>query len=192
MVFYNQRYSVKQSFEIRKSSLKIQRKHLFDSIEYEIPFDHVSNKTTTQTAVNNNVIVVGIFFFVFSLLFQLGPNDELTLIFLAVSILFIITAFVNRKKVITISTMDGGHIELYFKNDNKGEVLQYANEIIAAADNYLLKKYSKVDRALPVEPQIENIQYLLNREIITDEKFESLKNQLLGNENKTAIGFGQG
>ena len=57
--------------------------------------------------------------------------------------------------------------------------------------NYLLKKYSKVDRALPIEPQLENIQYLLNRDIITEEKFESLKNQLLGTENKKSIGFGQ-
>ena len=67
----------------------------------------------------------------------------------------------------------------------------YANEIISASENYLLKKYSKVDRTLPIEPQLENIQYLLNREIITEEKFESLKIQLLGTENKKSIGFGQ-
>jgi hypothetical protein len=70
-------------------------------------------------------------------------------------------------------------------------VIDYANQIIDAANNYLLKKFSKIDRSLAIEPQIENIQFLLNREIITEEKFETLKNQLLGRENKSSIGFEQ-
>ncbi len=191
MVFYNKRYLTRQIFEIKKSSLKIDRKNMFDAIEYEIPFDYVNNKIKTQTIINNNLIITGIFFFVFSFLFQLGENDELTAIFLIIAVLLIILPFINRKKVITISTLDGNNIELYFNNKNKQQVTDFANEIISAADNYLLKKYSKVDRALPIEPQLENIQYLLNRDIITEEKFESLKNQLLGTENKKSIGFGQ-
>lgn len=191
MIFYNKRYLTRQIFEIKKSSLKIDRKNMFDAIEYEIPFDYVNNKIKTQTIINNNLIITGIFFFVFSFLFQLGENDELTAIFLIIAVLLIILPFINRKKVITISTLDGNNIELYFNNKNKQQVTDFANEIISAADNYLLKKYSKVDRALPIEPQLENIQYLLNRDIITEEKFESLKNQLLGTENKKSIGFGQ-
>ena len=191
MIFYNKRYLTRQNFEIKKSSLKIDRKNMFDGVEYEIPFDHLSNKIKTQTIINNNLIIVGIFFFVFSFLFQLGTNDELTVIFLFIALVLIILPFINRKKVITISTLDGNNIELYFSNSNKQQVTDFANEIISAADNYLLKKYSKVDWTLPVEPQLENIQYLLNREIITEEKFEILKNQLLGTDNKKSIGFGQ-
>ena len=191
MTFYNKRNLTRQHFEIKKSSLKIERKNMFDAIEYEIPFDHLGNKIKTQTIVNNNLIIVGIFFFIFSFLFQLGTNDELTIIFLVIGLLFIIFPFINRKKVISVPTLDGQNIELYFRISNKQQVTNYANEIISAADNYLLKKYSKVDRVLPIEPQLENIQYLLNREIITEDKFESLKNQLLGIENKKSIGFGQ-
>jgi len=44
MVFYNKRYLTRQIFEIKKSSLKIDRKNMFDAIEYEIPFDYVNNK----------------------------------------------------------------------------------------------------------------------------------------------------
>ena len=67
--------------------------------------------------------------------------------------------------------------------------MTYSNEIINASNNFLLKKYSKIDRSLPIEPQLHNLQFLLNREIFSDEVFESLKNQLLGTENKTSIGF---
>lgn len=191
MAFYNKRYLTSQNFEIKKSSLKIDRKNMFEAIEYEIPFDHLGNKIKIQTIVNNNLIFIGIFFFVFSFLFQLGTNGELTIIFLAIGLIFIILPFINRKKVISVPTLDGNNVELYFKSSNKKQVTEYAYEIIAAADNYLLKKFGKVDRTLPIEQQLENIQYLLNREIISDEKFDSLKNQLLGTENKKSIGFGQ-
>ena len=189
MTFYNKRYFTRQHFDLQKNSLKISKKKSFDAIEYEIPFELINNKIRTQTVVNNNLIYTGAFFFLFSLLFQIGPNDELTLIFMIIGLAFIITPFINRKKVITILTLDGNNIELYFNNNNKEDVMAYANEIIQASDNFLLKKYSKVDRLLPIEPQLEGIQYLLQREIISEDTFENFKNQLLGTENKSAIGF---
>lgn len=164
---------------------------MFDAIEYEIPFEFIHNKIKIQTIINNNLIIVGAFFILFSLLFQIGPNDELTIIFFSIGLLFIIVSFINRKKVVTMTTLDGNKIELYFTNQNKEEVVEYANAIIKASDNFLLHKFSKIDRLLPIEPQIDNIQFLLNREIISEEKFETLKNQILGKENQTSIGFGQ-
>lgn len=164
---------------------------MFDAIEYEIPFEFIHNKIKIQTIINNNLIIVGAFFILFSLLFQIGPNDELTIIFFSIGLLFIIVSFINRKKVVTMTTLDGNKIELYFTNQNKEEVVEYAHSIIKASDNFLLHKFSKIDRLLPIEPQIDNIQFLLNREIISEEKFETLKNQILGKENQTSIGFGQ-
>jgi hypothetical protein len=191
MYFFNHRYLTRQEFEIQKSSLKIQRRNIFDAIEYEIPFDLINNKLKVQTIINNNSIIVGVFFIIFSFLFQFGEKDELTIIFLFFGFLFIIIPFINRKKVITITAFNGDNIELYFNKGNKDEVLSYAHSIISAADEYLLNKLGKIDRLLPVEPQLENIQYLLNREIISDENFEALKNQLLGKDYKSSIGFGQ-
>jgi ABC-type multidrug transport system fused ATPase/permease subunit len=191
MKFFNRRYFTRQDFEIQKSSLKIERRNMFDAIEYEIPFEFIHNKIKIQTIINNNLIIVGAFFILFSLLFQIGPNDELTIIFFSIGLLFIIVSFINRKKVVTMTTLDGNKIELYFTNQNKEEVVEYANAIIKASDNFLLHKFSKIDRLLPIEPQIDNIQFLLNREIISEEKFETLKNQILGKENQTSIGFGQ-
>jgi len=191
MKFFNRRYFTRQDFEIQKSSLKIERRNMFDAIEYEIPFEFIHNKIKIQTIINNNLIIVGAFFILFSLLFQIGPNDELTIIFFSIGLLFIIVSFINRKKVVTMTTLDGNKIELYFTNQNKEEVVEYAHSIIKASDNFLLHKFSKIDRLLPIEPQIDNIQFLLNREIISEEKFETLKNQILGKENQTSIGFGQ-
>ena len=69
-------------------------------------------------------------------------------------------------------------------------MISYADQIIEASNGYLLRKYGKVDPSLPIEPQINSIQFLRDREIISEEEYESLKNQVLGRTNKTAIGFG--
>ena len=103
----------------------------------------------------------------------------------------VLMSFINRKKTVTIPSYLGESIVLYFNKKNKQEVVDFSQRIIEASNNYLLKKYSKIDRALPIEPQIEHLQFLLNREIITEEQFETLKNQLLGRNSKSSIGFGQ-
>ena len=191
MNFQNSRYFTRQQFEIKKSSLKIERKNIFDAIEFEIPFDLIHNKIKIQTLINNNLIFTGLFIFFIGALFSLGSNEELMVILLSVGFLFIVIAFLGRKKVISIFTMEENGIELFFTQKNKEEVIAYSNKIINASNNFLLKKYSKVDRSLPIEPQLDNFQFLLNRDIISDDDFETLKNQLLGTENKKSIGFAQ-
>lgn len=190
MAFINRRYFTKQVFEIQKSCLKVDVKNIFDAIEYEISYEQINNKKKIQTIVNHGLLITGFFFFVFGLLFQIGPNDELTAIAFFIAFIFAVFAFLSRKKVVTIDAYDGNKIELFFNNGNKQEVVEFANQIIEASNNYLLNKYAKIDPALPIDPQLNNIQFLRNKEIITEEDYETLKNQLLGRQNKSSIGFG--
>ena len=190
MLYQNRRYFQKQSFELLEKSLKVHKKGMFDEIEYEIPLENIHNKKTIQTQINNNLIVTGVFFFVFSFLFLLGTAQQLTFIFAALGLIFMFAAFINRKKTVSIPTYSSDQIILFFTRSNKHNVVDYSNKIIQASNSYLLSKYGKVDRALPIEPQMEHLKFLLDREIITESHFEALKNQLLGREGKS-IGFGQ-
>ena len=113
----------------------------------------------------------------------------MTFIFILVSFIFIVCALVGRKKVITIATYEGENIELYFTKQNKQEVNEFATEIINAANRFFLLRFSNVDRALPIEPQLNQLQFLRNREIISEQQYDTLKDQLLGRENKSSIGF---
>jgi len=101
----------------------------------------------------------------------------------------LLLALISRKKTITIPTYDGNNIEIPFNNKNKPDVLEFSNKIIEASNNFLLNKYSKIDKALPLEGQLIKIEFLRDREILTDEGYDSLKNQLLGRENKGHLGF---
>jgi hypothetical protein len=191
MSFHNRRYLTTQTFTISDSSLKVHKKGLLDEIEYEIPFDSIHHKKTIQTQINNNMLVTGFFSVTFSFLFLLGTAQQLTVIFLSIGVILAVVALINRKKTVTIPTYTGESITLFFRSKNKQEVIDFSERIIDASNNYLLRKYSKIDRALPIEPQIEHLQFLLNRDIISEDHFETLKNQLLGREGKSSIGFAQ-
>jgi hypothetical protein len=134
--------------------------------------------------------VLSIFFFAFALLFLVGTNEDLTVVFFLLSFLCTVIAFASRKSVVIINLYDGEKIRLYFTRKNKGQVTAFAEEIIQASNKHLLNKYTGIDSALPIEPQLDGIQFLRNRDIISEEDYESLKNKLIGRTNKSSIGFG--
>jgi hypothetical protein len=47
-----------------------------------------------------------------------------------------------------------------------------------ASRKYMLWKYATLDEDIPAEKQIENLWWLRNNEIITDEEYLELKSQL--------------
>lgn len=190
MIFTNRRYFTKQVFEIQKSSLNIEIKNLFDFIQYEISYEQISNKKRIQSTANTGRLFTSLFCFFVGFLFLGASNDVLAMIFISLAIFFLVFTFSSKKRVITIAVYDGNKLELYYNKRNKQEVIDFADCIIKAANNYLLNKYGKIDSALPIEPQLDNIQFLRNREVISDEDYEDLKNQLLGRKNRSSIGFG--
>ncbi len=187
---YNRRFLKNQEFNILHSSLKVEKRTPLDSIEYEIPFEHIHNKKKIQTITNNSLLVISFTLLVIGLLFQLGSNTEVSIILLIIAAFFLTLALITRQKVITIPTYDGDKIELFFNKRNKQELLNFSNKIIEASNSFLLNKYGKIDKVLPLEAQLNNLNFLRDRDIITDKEYENLKNQLLGRENKGSLGFG--
>jgi len=189
MTLYTKRFFKRQEIDILRSSLKIEKRSFLDSMEYEVPFENIHNKKRIQTNTNDNLLVIAFFLLVIGLLFLLGSNTEISSVALIGGTFFLALALITRKKTVTILTYDGNNIELPFNRKNKPEVLEFSNKIIEASNHFLLNKYSKIDKSLPVEGQLSKLEYLRDREILTDEEFENLKNQLLGKDNKGSIGF---
>jgi len=131
-----------------------------------------------------------ILFLVFvSLLFFLNGQSEESIFFFVLSVIVVIVAFLTKLRVITIKSYEGQNIELYFTSRNKDEVLAFADTIISSANTFLLNKFSKIDKDLPIGNQLENLDFLRNKELLSEVEFEQLKDQLLGRDNKKSIGF---
>jgi hypothetical protein len=189
MNFINKKLFTRQDFELLTGSLKYRKRTLFESLEYEILYDHIGNKKKIQSTINNNLFVLALSSMIIGALFLLGSLSEISPLFFFIGGLFLVVTFINRKKTITIEGLDGNTIELYYTNSNKEEIIEFADQIIASSNSFLLNKYGRIDRDLPIESQLSNLEFLRNREILTDDDFESLKNRLLGRNNKTKIGF---
>lgn len=189
MNFKNRQRFTKQALQLKQSSLHIHRKNFFDEIEYDVSFEQIGNKKKIQV-LTSNLFYIGIFIFVFGLCFVLASIPETAAVLVFLSSIFIVVAFFTKTKTITVATYQGEDIVLFFNNTNKQEVSEFADLIIESSNNFLFRKYGKIDKDLPIEPQLDNIEFLRNREVITEEQYVTLKNQLLGRSNKSSIGFG--
>jgi len=98
-------------------------------------------------------------------------------------------ALLTKLRIVTIRTYEGINIDMYFTKRYREDVLAFADTIIDSTNKFLIEKYCNVDRDLPLESQLSNLGFLRDKELINGEKFEQLKNQLLGRENKRSIGY---
>jgi hypothetical protein len=174
---------------LSNNGIHIIKKSPFESIETDILFEQIEPRKLIETKANFGLLTVSLFLLITGVLFLFGNTPEAFILFFFSASLILIVALVTKLRVITIYTYRELNIELFFSTKNKAEIAAFADGIIDAANNFLIAKFSKIDKDLPVEGQLENLTFLRNKELISEEKFEQLKNQLLGRENKKSIGY---
>ena len=176
MTFINRYLFNRQAIEILPSALKIHKKTLFNSVEYEVSFEKLDNKLKVETTVRNGLLFIAFFFTILGFLFLTGSDSDLIEVFFLVAAASFLIAIFAKLRTITLASYDRNNIVLYFTKSNKEDVIEFANQIIQSGNSYLLAKYGKVDKALPIENQLNNLHFLRNKEIITEDHFENLKN----------------
>ena len=187
--FQTQRLLKKFSISILKTGLHIVKKTPFESSEFDLSFEHIETKKTVETKLTFGLLVLILFFAFVALLFFLNGQTEESSFFFVLTVIVLIIALLTKLRVITIKAYEGQNIELYFTNRNKEEVMAFADTIISSANAFLLNKFSKIDKDLPIGNQLENLDFLRNKELLSEPEYEQLKDQLLGRDNKKSIGF---
>lgn len=73
----------------------------------------------------------------------------------------------------------GGSVEvtLFPDSPSKEEVDRFVQELIKRSRKILVDKYGKVDPDLPEEAQFSQFAWLKNRDVITEEEYERLKQE---------------
>ena len=187
--FTSRRFLKKYSLHLLKSGVSVIKTTPFESQEYEIAYDHLETKKTIETKVGFGMITLFLFLVVMGFLYLVNDQDDFSKFFFLLSFVILLIAIITKLRVITIKSYEGQNIELYFTNRNRQEVVAFAEAIINSTNAYLLNKFSKIDKDLPIDNQLANLDFLRTKELITDEIFEQLKDQLLGRENKKSIGY---
>ena len=77
-----------------------------------------------------------------------------------------------------ITTLSGYLIDFYDKNPSEEAMDEFLETLKTKTFNYLKEKYAVIDIDLPVEKQIENLNFLKERNVITEKEYEELKEKL--------------
>ena len=77
-----------------------------------------------------------------------------------------------------ITTLSGYLIDFYDRNPSKEAIDEFLKTLKTKTFAYLKEKYAVIDIDLPVEKQIENLNFLKERNVITEKEYEALKEKL--------------
>jgi hypothetical protein len=173
----------KKEFELIDDTLLIKTKTHGDYKEWTVRVENIGDTKYYQSGTKLGVNIVGGFFALFVLFviiaFILDKHKAENLwtmigivaIFGSFSTLFLL---IPKKRELHII---GGSTQITFFPDspNKEEVDIFVNELICRSKKILLDKYGMVDPDLPEETQMNQLNWLKNRNLIENDKPPSQK-----------------
>ncbi len=189
------RYFNTRSCKTYADKIDVKIKTLNESTEFSVPYEELGTQIVAKkisSFVPFLFMLVPAFMLIL-LVYFLAVNHPIEREHVAAAVLFGIVA-----SIILIATpknslyLSGGRrqIEFYRNKPNDKEVDAFVQTTIETANKYLKQKYGKIDRLLPIEPQLNSILWLKNKNIITETEFDELKTRLVGEENaKNGFGF---
>jgi hypothetical protein len=177
---------LKREYTLGKDSLTIRTSDLTSSETLKIPYEDIDTSNLIEKKQTDNILlVITIVFGVFFLINILNPNNYSEDGLLGVAVFLFLVAFASgfltylkSKNVVLIPTAKNGYIEVL---KNKPSTVQFNNfilELTIKIASFLRTKYANIDLDLPKEPQLLNLAWLKDREVISQEEFEKLKSEL--------------
>lgn len=163
-------------------------KGLLDSVEYQVPLESIGDRKVVGVYASDSAFVSSVFSILFAILLLFFDSDKGFLLFGFIGFGSLLYGLVTRQGIVTISVLYEDNIKLYFTRKRKEEAVEFADLVISKARSFVKLKYSDFDRQMPLEKQFDNLEYLKDRNLVSTDEYNDIKNYLLGNE-KRSIGF---
>lgn len=175
---------------ILKNKIRVSQKSVFKYVEYDILLENIMDGKTIKVEINRDLIFWGLIVFIIGIVFNMADAVLIFVILICISLILIITGLFTRKRTITINTFSETPIILHYRKSNQNTICDFADSILNKSKEYLINKYSKIDKDLPIENQLNNLEFLWSRDLIDDMKYEELKNTILDKDSRSkTIGF---
>jgi hypothetical protein len=175
---------------ILENEAKITKKTIFKYLEYDIKLESITHSKTIKSELNRDFLFWSLIVFIIGVFCNALGGDIIFAISIGISLVFLIVGLFTQKRTITIDTLNGTPIILNYKSSNEKTVRDFADLLIEKSKDFIIKKYSRVDKDLPIENQLENIDFLRSNDLINDSRFEELKNVILNKKGSNkSIGF---
>lgn len=189
---------LRREFILNKESLNIKTRDLTSSEELTISYDEIdTSKIIHQKQTDNIMLIITLVFGGFFMINLLNPdNYEGEGWFGVAFFLFMVTlisgliTYVKSKNLVLIPTMSNNYIELFKDKPNEEEFAKFLTQLTDHITSFLRAKYATIDLDMPTEPQLMNLSWLKDREIITNDEFDKLKSDLIHNgKGNNPVGF---
>lgn len=184
--FKQKRFFNSKRVEFENDGITFYSGNFLNAKEIFIPFDEIipdaiSRETKTSKLFLWNAIVFGVIFGLsFFDILQIPFGIYMVLVFFSglLFVIFLLLTILSRKCLLYITTLSGYLIDFYDKNPSKQALDEFLKTLKIKTFAYLKKKYAVIDIDLPIEKQIENLNFLKERNVITENEYKALKEKL--------------
>lgn len=186
MILKQKQGGKRKEFElINNTDLRIKEKQSGELKEWTVKLDMIGHNLIYQEATRKRFYIMSSFLVAFLLFITIAlyMSDDFT-----GNLPVVIVAYVIFGLIIALSLLSplkkeihlvGGNVNLtFFKEDPSPEAVKtFINEIIRLSKQQLLNKYAKIDAELPEETVFTQLNWLKNRDLITEEEYQDLKKE---------------
>ncbi|MFO7673461.1 MAG: hypothetical protein R6V74_07125 [Lutibacter sp.] len=184
--FKQKRFFNSKRVEFEPDGITFYSGNFFNAKEIFIPFDEIiPDAITRETKTSRLFIWITLASgFIFGLafwdIFKIPFGIYMVLVFFSglLFVLFLLLTIFNRKHMLYVTTLSGYLIDFYDKNPSEEALSSFLETLKAKTFAYLKEKYAVIDPDLPIEKQIENLNFLKDRNVITEKEYEALKEKL--------------
>jgi len=173
----------RKEFELKDNMLYVKTKSINETKEWTVKVETIGTTKYYQKRSKLIEYLVAGFLILFAISISVASILDKEHFVGVGPILFSLTLFGGlaaliitspRKKELTIL---GGSTEVTFFPDSpsKEEVEAFIEVLMENSKKILLEKYGKIDIDLPEETQMNNLNWLKNQEILSEEEYERLK-----------------
>lgn len=184
--FKQSRFFNSKRVEFENDGISYYSGNFLNAKEIFIPFDEIIPDAITRETRTSRLFLW--FTIILGLIFSLALWDIFRIPFGVYMVLvsfsglffmfFLILTIFSRKHMLYITTLSGYLIDFYDKKPNEEAVDEFLEILKIKTFAYLKEKYAVIDLDLPVEKQIENLNFLKERNVITEKEYEALKEKL--------------
>ena len=191
-------FFVTKIFEITGHSLKVGIKRPLSFIEDEFKFEELTNKLVRKQSFSLYALIPTLLFAfgtlitIYSHFFdRKDPSSADDILFYLIpSIIFAAIAILSRENAIKLILADRRAISFYAKSPDKDKVTAFLYLLLAEQKRYLLNRYAKADPYLSTEQLVNNLNWLRDRNTITDEELQELRLKILPRPSSgSSVGF---
>ncbi len=186
MILKQKQGGKRKEFElINNTDLRIKEKQSGELKEWTVKLDMIGHNLVYQEATRKRFYIMSssLVAFLIFITIALYMSDDFTgnlpvvigvyIIIASIILLSLLSPLKNEIHLV------GGSVNLTFFKENPSPeaVKTFINEIIRLSKQQLLNKYAKIDPELPEETVFTQLNWLKNRDLLTEDEYQELKNE---------------